>query len=445
MFSYVFFIFSILWICLVNCNYFVTVFNNKYGNFPNLQENVGFIHKNFPNDIVLVFVKTIEKNNIFEKMKYWEKVHLIDISAALLFNSKDDLNLTQSFKFGIISYVFRNFYLNKNSESVFFFENNFEISKYQPSVKSLLQGVSSSSDSHLFITKGMYERIEFDHVSGHIETELNSIRINLKINEKDPRTNYRCSVKFKPLHLTPLFFDHKRKKGDFLNWAIMIPTIITKSQLATNVFFNVTLKSLKNTITEEEAKKFNITFYFGLDNDDLLRKNSKLKIAHEFTVKKMFYNTPNIKVKYYFYPKSDSVVFLWNALFVEAFIDNNDLFLQLNDDTEIYQPGWMSKAFEIYKNSFDGIIGFNAKEWKCKIFTQTIVSRKHFLNHKGSFYPVVFHNSMSDIWITEYYKKNRICLLNVETNNHFSKTRYKKCKFDRKVLKKLLGTFDTKY
>lgn len=420
----------------------MTYFDDQEHSLIKLKHNIGVLHDYF-NDQAYIIVISKNETFLLDTINYWKNVHLMSIKNMFL---KDyfDPESTKHFnvRMGFLYYVFKSFYSLTNTK-YFYFENDFLLNHLNPNIISLINQDSSFSYYHVVLNRKIL--FDFDIQRNLVEIKKILKETNIYIDNNIPSINFECAVKLKDLHLSSLFLKPLNASLKRNGFGILIPTKQPSMNLNSSAFFNVTLPSLRATISDAELKKYNITIYFGIDKTDILFKSPAFLNLHKNKILKTFNNSDFVKIKYLFYAKSESVVFLWNALFVEAYTDMNEYFLQLNDDTKIYKSGWLERSVEIFAKGFDGIIGFNALEWNCKIFTQTIVSAKHFTNNNGDFYHSIFHNAMSDIWLTEFYSDNRICLEDVRTNNHFSKTRYKKCPFNRILLNNLLKNFNKEY
>lgn len=453
MYKFLFFLFFLV----LKCNYFVTYLENPQ-KFSLLKNNIGFIHKYFKQAITIVVVDNTNNSfsDIVDQISFWKQVHIIDKKNIFLY-FKDYLpkSFPAKTKIGVIEYIFDNFLVSEKTKVIFF---DIYVSLFKS--KDILLRIFSNneisySENHILISlqalkndlKWIINRIKMNKFGSQDIEFLEQFRSDLKMKKDEVRNNtLSCRINFKDLHYSVLYTENVEKPyTDKKRVAILLPTLNSNINLNENPLFKHTLPSLSKTISSGEFKEYIITIFIAYDIDDIFFKMENSIERHKQMIKTIFGSSVPLKIKYTKFPVSKSVVFLWNSLFVEAYKDKNDYFVQLNDDTEIDSTGWLSKSINYFEKGFDGVIGFNSQEWGCKLFTQTLVSRKHFERNNGNFYPMLFHNSMSDIWITEYYKNKRICLREYRTNNHFSKTRYKKCPFNRRLLKKILKKFETKY
>lgn len=426
-------------------NYIVSFLKDNDSDFQKMKNNIGYLHSfSEQNKFIVIYNQSLNKTYLGQ-MQYWKNVNLLEFETIFIGRKySDEISDSIKIKYGVLKFLFENLLILDKSK-IFLFKNDIDISCINPNLSEILMSKTSYSDSHISIDKQSYLKLNVNFSMMNFESLYQNLSL-IKIYQKNcENKEHSCFIKFKDRHLEPLYFEEiSNEHNQIDNLAIMIPTIHKSKILEECIFFNITLKSIKNSLLERELNNFKITFYFAVDKNDILAIDEYFKINHKTKILDQFDNSKKIDVKYFIYDRSESVVFLWNALFTQAFKDNNDLFLQLNDDTTIQKPGWLSEVKKIFDSGFDGVIGFNAIEWNCKIFTQSIVSRHHFTNTGGNFYPTDFQNAMSDIWMTEFYAHNRICLKDFQTFNHFSKTRYKKCPFNKGLLKSLLKSFDYK-
>lgn len=444
---YIFFFF-LYGIC---SNFFVTVIDD-FNSFDDLKNNIGYVHQYFPESFSIILLnQDIEQfSEIKAKIGFWKRVHiLLKKDIFLNFNVEFSSNSVKP-ALGIIKYVFENFVFDSCSK-VFFFNTRFNLHDSHHYVSKMLMYKNISvSNNHIFLSLHGFKKVMDDviqkiHMNLFEENYANFFKIHfddlkLKLFSKD---NFMgCKIRFKELHFAPMFGKNKvynHKIHNRTNIAILIPTLNSNEDMKKNPFFMHTLNSLSKTIKSIEISNLNLNFYIAYDENDIYFKNRNTT-EHEYAIKKSFLNS-HVTVHYSKFPLSNSVVFLWNSLFVEAYKDNNFMFVQLNDDTEISKSGWITKALNYFKNGFNGVVGFNTIYYGCKLFTEAIVSREHYSRTKGNLYPLIFHNSMSDIWLTEYYKRNRLCLTDFTAINKFSKTRYQQCPYNKRLLRQTLKFF----
>jgi len=437
------------------CHYFVTYLENPE-NFNLLKNNIGFVHKYYKSSyaIVILDIDSGKFSDIVDQISYWRQVHIVDKKNIFL-NYKQHIvsNYPTKAKLGIINYIFENFFFTSGTK-IFCFDIFVSLFKSRVVLLDIFTNKNISfSENHILLDFNSFNT-EFTHIMLNIKLNrfgiqdfkfLKNYFIDLKTKKDEVRNNtLSCRINFKNLHYATMFFDDKTLYSfKQTRIAILLPTLNSNSDINENPLIKHTIPSLAKTISKYELQKFNITIYIAYDSNDIFLNNENSIEIHRNKIFNFFGNSQNIFIKYTKFPVSKSVVFLWNTLFVESFKDGNDYFVQLNDDSEISKSGWLTETIKHFDQGFDGVVGFNSQEWGCKLYTQTIVSKKHYIRNFGNFYPMLFHNAMSDIWITEFYKNNRKCLHEFKTNNHFSKTRYRKCPFNKRLLKKVLKSFNT--
>ena len=438
-------------------HYFVTFLENPE-NFLLLKNNIGFIHKYYKNSFAIIVLDTESKrfSEIIDQISFWKQVHILDQKHIFLYSKhRIASNISTKVKLGTINYIFENYFFSSGTK-VFCFDIFVSLFKSRNSIFDIFTKENISySENHLLLNNialnnelaPLMINIRLNTFGAQDYNFLNKHYINLKSKKDEVRNNtLSCRIIFKNLHYSALYFDEPQTFSAAKNHvAILLPTLSANSNIDENPLIKHTIPSLSKTISRDELQNLNITIYIAYDNNDVYFKTENSIELHKKKIVSIFGKSEQIYIKYIKFPVSKSVVFLWNALFVQSYKDGNDYFVQLNDDTEINKSEWLTESIKYFKNGFDGLIGFNSEEWGCKLFTQTIVSKMHYKRNSGNFYPILFQNAMSDIWITEFYKNNKKCLYDYKTNNHFSKTRYRKCPFNRRLLKKVLKSFDTKY
>lgn len=206
--------------------------------------------------------------------------------------------------------------------------------------------------------------------------------------------------------------------------ALLVPTL--------NTHFNpypgirkFLLDSLASTLNEEELKLYHLTVYIGYDHGDPFFGNgsdrlSELQQAYKF-----------LSFRLIQFPKTNWLTFIWNRLFVLAFREGNDYFLQLNDDIRFLNKNWLKKTINLLGP--EGVVGFNDMSWKCKLYTQAMVNRAHYERFHGFFYPPQIKNWYSDNWITSnaYPQNQTKCCTEAVVQNGNIKTRYPSCSIYR--------------
>lgn len=187
------------------------------------------------------------------------------------------------------------------------------------------------------------------------------------------------------------------------------------------------VKSLVSSITGGEWSQFQYSLYLGYDRDDpvLDKKRDELQqVISELAGP----HTDSLLVKYHLLPTAKCVTLLWNMLFLDALHDGNDYFYQINDDVTIVSPGWSTSFVSKLRKSNDvGVVGPNDYLWRCRLLTQSFVSRKH---HEifGWYFPTEIKDWFSDNWITAVYGASRTqCDSKMYIKNSNAATRYHVC------------------
>jgi len=164
------------------------------------------------------------------------------------------------------------------------------------------------------------------------------------------------------------------------------------------------LQSLPSTLSKHEY-----TVYLGVDHDDKLFNEEKLKelFKKEGLILKTIYLSGIEK---------GHVTEIWNRLFKIAYEEGNEYFYQCGDD--IYfnskynkkQLKWLDICINKLKKNNN--IGTTSPVcWpNNKILTQTLVSRKH-MEIFGFYFPKEIKNWWCDNWINAVYAPNHLYIL----------------------------------
>lgn len=199
--------------------------------------------------------------------------------------------------------------------------------------------------------------------------------------------------------------------------ALMVPSKNSMGSVEDCALVKYLLRSLLDTVNNG-----NVYIYVGYDRNDPILSDSGNKKWMESFIKSRF------EIKFIELPQSGWLTFIWNVLFVEAYNDpiGHTHFIQLNDDVRFESEGWLTSSIEMMKNDTGvRIIGFNDSTWKCKLYTQSLVDRRHYEQFKGHYFPLELRNWYSDNWITSI--PNGKCNFDARITNGNVKTRYKSC------------------
>jgi hypothetical protein len=192
--------------------------------------------------------------------------------------------------------------------------------------------------------------------------------------------------------------------------ALLIPCTSNRRELWKDIkdtyLYNFTLKTFLLTMD----KQYNYTFYIGYDKDDrIFSKKSEQEIIIRFN--KVF-NNVNFKFVELNVEKG-YVTKMWNILYKQAYLDNNEYFYQCGDDINFKTKNWITDSIEILKKNNDigisGPINNNAR-----ILTQAMFSRKH-MEIFGFLFPENIKNWCCDDWYNWIYQPNNFFPI----TNHF--------------------------
>ena len=160
--------------------------------------------------------------------------------------------------------------------------------------------------------------------------------------------------------------------------------------------FNITMKSFLLTYNKEH----NYIFYIGVDRNDPIFDNKKIK--KEFV--RFIQIMKNTDIRFYYVDEAAKghLTKMWNILFKIAYKDNCDYYFQCGDDIEFCTKGWINDCINtLKKNNNVGICG--PINNNMRILTQCFVSKKHYeiFNY---FFPEEIINWCCDDWINDVYK-----------------------------------------
>ncbi len=204
--------------------------------------------------------------------------------------------------------------------------------------------------------------------------------------------------------------------------ALLVPTLnsVTTSDPPIKSFL---LKSLHESLLPGDFEKFMISIYLAFDEGDAVFDDPKSSsIIDDFEREFPAFRFRGIKMY-----KTHWLTFIWNRLFVIAYREGNDLFLQINDDVQLLNKGWLQPTIKLLQNA--SVVGLNDHLWNCKLFTQALVGRAHYERFRGFFFPPGIKDWFSDNWITNVYgPKQSKCSSSAQIKNSNIKTRYQGCR-----------------
>ena len=215
-------------------------------------------------------------------------------------------------------------------------------------------------------------------------------------------------------NLENISFDKKYKIG------ILIPTTNKGknwSKAEDTFLWNKTIKTLLNMNNQNH----NIIFYIGINIDDSIW----LKEANYKTIMNLKNERNNIDFKFFkmINITAGHVTEMWNRLFLYAYRDNCDYFLQCGDDIDFITPNLLDECIRILKmHNNIGLTGPVSQN--PTILTQTFVSRKH-MEIFNLYFPSEIKNWYCDDWINQVYQPNYFYpLINHKCKNSGGNPRY---------------------
>lgn len=240
------------------------------------------------------------------------------------------------------------------------------------------------------------------------------------VRDTDASAQYNCLIEIKKELVFAEADIEEIDAKDKKKVALLVPTLNTDSS-SNPPIRKFLLDSLKTTLTEEELKLYHLTVYIGYDHGDAYFGDE----SGNFDNLKRAY--PFLNFRLVQFPKTHWLTFIWNRLFVLAFRDGNDYFLQLNDDARFLKRGWLKSTINMLGS--DGVVGLNDSLWQCKLFTQALVNRSHYSRFGGFLFPPQIKDWYSDNWITSaaYPQNSSKCSPDSLFQNGNIKTRYQAC------------------
>lgn len=194
---------------------------------------------------------------------------------------------------------------------------------------------------------------------------------------------------------------------------------------------NICLPSIYRTMERE----FEYFIYIGINRDDYLETVSQVL---EETFRQVKVVVSAVK----------TFTATVNNIAREAYRDEMDYLVRINDDTSFQTKNWTSAGIHILRNSQPqnvGVVGPVCFEGNTKILTHDMLHRTH-LDIFDYYYPPHFDNWWSDDWITAVYQPDRSKKLkNWVVKHHVDAhgTRYS-VNVKKKEHLELLLTFDRK-
>lgn len=176
---------------------------------------------------------------------------------------------------------------------------------------------------------------------------------------------------------------------------------------------------LLDSLLKIDISKINLRFYIGYDSDD------KFYIENIYSIKKTFEQCLDCRFFYYsFLNEKKSCVYIWNKLFSESILKNdNDYFFQLGDDIKFIDKNIFNEIEELFLSKKDNVLVWPLDSNNQNIPTQSVVSRNHYKIFGYYFEPTI-ENWYCDDWIGGVYKNNIIKTKNCVLHNSGGEPRY---------------------
>lgn len=377
-----------------------------------LRESVGALHRNGADNPIRIYA-SLERPEDYEEISTWNNVSVIDIG------------------------------LNIFSRKEIYFKNISEKFIYD----------SVKNDGSIFLPLGLLipGRVDLEHYPNEYITKDGWISRGLgheptiAAGTEFRRNRSACYIRHKPsvielpeeLRSRVSHFVNTNPNNTTIDWngkrvALLVPTYNKRGgpTFLTTAF----LPSLKKTISQQELEKFMITLYIGHDIDDPILSipiTDHIPAANNFQVK--LHRLPSIRW----------ATSMWNILYNDAMLDGNEYFLQVGDDVQFNESGWLTAMTrELDYLGGVGLVGPSDTKWKCKIMTQIMVTRRH---HEifGWLYPPEIKDWYSDNWIQTTYMNKKLarCLEQYTvTNKSNMKERYDACD-NLEIANKALGKY----
>lgn len=182
--------------------------------------------------------------------------------------------------------------------------------------------------------------------------------------------------------------------------AIGMPTMSVSQTLEETAPVKTFVPSFLESVTEDEAKRYEYIIYMGYDQGDKFfelettRKAIDDRLQSLVSAKNQLLRQsgkPEIQVKFEYvrFPFSKGwVTYIWNGLFVHAMKDGCHYFYQVNDDLHLNSAGWTALFVEqLEKHDGFGVVGPYDVRHGGRLLTQAFVGRKHYAIF-GRFYPL---------------------------------------------------------
>ncbi|KAJ3056767.1 hypothetical protein HK097_004338 [Rhizophlyctis rosea] len=198
-----------------------------------------------------------------------------------------------------------------------------------------------------------------------------------------------------------------REKGK-ITIGVAMPTLSLTPTYLEAPPLSIFMPSFFETITAEEAKKFQYIVYIGYDEGDVFFDDPSTLSQIDLKLREMTEAHPkkiSVQFQYSRFPYTRGwVTYFWNGLFAQAMADGCDYFYQVNDDLKLVSGGWTTKFVDVMvQNDGFGVTGpYDSRLPDRQLLTQAFASRVHY-DIFGRFYLVAIKDWFSDDWLTTVY------------------------------------------
>lgn len=358
---------------------------------------------------------------ILNEINFIHNTRFQDVNDALFFSFDNVPSSKISLSNEIILYhVFDYIFKETGASKATFIQNQYHFKKELAQIEGKGEhflSILKFSENFYFLQKLLREFRNLRKIDNtKNRTGFSSVNVKLLKIKKNGKNS--CSVMVrKELTLSPFLYKEKSSiQSNSVAFLIPSKNINLSNISLTNLF----IPTFLNTTSKQELERFNITFYIGFDEGDAFFDKEK----HAYAIIKSFL-PQNVQLKLFKFPKTNWLNFIWNRLFVYAYLDGNNFFFQLNDDIKFISNNWIASSVNLLDENI-GVVGFSDSMYPCRLFPIAMVNRKHFEIFDGQFYPLTFKNWCSDEWIKTVYADYAICNQNAKILNYHPK-RYNSC------------------
>ena len=383
-------------------------------------------------------------SHFLDEIVLWRRVQFIDISKEILYSARD-LNNSSANEDLLILHLFEYVFEEEDADKAVYIKSGHLFD--QEIMKHGHDNVIGLNEQYQLYTRNNgyegYIKRELMRFRGQTYRDKGDISIvqseyQLKPSES---SGYSCSIHVrKELAFSRLLYkkepaitnlntnsvNNNSASANAKSVAMLVPSKNSIGKVEDCALVKYLLTSVLDSI-----ENFNVTMYVGYDRDDPILK----LLANRNWIK----HFSRFEIKFIELPACGWLTFIWNVLFIEAYHDGNEFFIQLNDDIEFNGTGWLSSSINMMQTSKLRLVGFNDATWKCQLYTQTLVDRRHYTAFNGHYFPLELRNWYSDNWITWVYGRDGQgkCNWNAVISNGNVQTRYETCS-DREY-KKIKG------